>query len=374
MSSTTLKVTPNSTETIKGLPETPKRDAPRVISKSNDPLQRRYRNAPKHAMILILIALLLLIGFLYHSETKIAKDHRQNRNNLVDYVLSNTTLDILVDTDTTLEGEFLVNSTYYEFSAEFSSLSFIQITNDPNAHRMGFTVVDYNESDPMFVLEHLHENGSVYSTEVTPDEPANITVIDMLMSSILVEHFIELSIKLGGAGYLGPNGQHIGDLHRFAQWMYRYKMKIISQMDHFSDDDLYTFEVMDNLTEDFEKVNAIVSASANAGHWVTSMEELVSYTSSEYTAPRSSSGRNLLESYYCNYIGMCDNTCYGMCGADCMCWSWVCGDCHCWDGCRQHDHWCSCKGLLEWCCINTFWIDCNGETDSECGDVPPDRY
>merc|ERR1711994_1182723 len=170
---------------------------------------------------------------------------------------------------------------------------------------------------------------------------------------------------------IGPGGQHTGDLHRFAQWMYRYKMKTITQRDQSDDDGLRTVEVLANLTEDVEKVNAMVSASANAGHWVTSMEELVSFSSNEYT-PSGSSRRNLLESYYCNYIGMCDNTCYGMCGANCMCWSWVCGDCHCWDGCRQHDHWCSCKGLLEWCCINTFWIDCNGETDSECGDVPPD--
>merc|ERR1712150_285923 len=204
------------------------------------------------------------------------------------------------------------------------------------------------------------------TTEVSPGQPANVTVIDMLMQTILVEHFIELSTKLGGAGYIGPNGHHIQDLHRFAQWMYRYKMKTIKSMDILDDDDVYTFEVLDNMTVDFEKVNAMVSASANAGHWVTSMDELVSFTSNEYTSSPSS-GRHLLDSYFCNYIGECGNKCFGMCGANCMCWSWVCGDCMCWEGCRQHDHWCSCEGILEYCCINTFWITCDGEdTESEC--------
>merc|ERR1719510_717864 len=49
----------------------------------------------------------------------------------------------------------------------------------------------------------------------------------------------------------------------------------------------------DNMTEEFEKVNAIVSASSNAGYWVQSMDELVSYTSNEYTS--SSSRRGLVE-------------------------------------------------------------------------------
>ncbi|KAB2898643.1 MAG: hypothetical protein F9K40_11195 [Kofleriaceae bacterium] len=34
------------------------------------------------------------------------------------------------------------------------------------------------------------------------------------------------------------------------------------------------------------------------------------------------------------------NSCYGMCGPGCTCWSWVCGDCCYHGGCAKHDSWC----------------------------------
>jgi hypothetical protein len=34
------------------------------------------------------------------------------------------------------------------------------------------------------------------------------------------------------------------------------------------------------------------------------------------------------------------NSCYGMCGPGCSCWSWVCGNCCYHYGCAVHDSWC----------------------------------
>ncbi|HEY9422120.1 MAG TPA: hypothetical protein VIW92_11955 [Thermoanaerobaculia bacterium] len=37
----------------------------------------------------------------------------------------------------------------------------------------------------------------------------------------------------------------------------------------------------------------------------------------------------------------CNDDCFGMCGADCNCWSWVCGDCCVNTNCLLHDTFCS---------------------------------
>jgi hypothetical protein len=43
---------------------------------------------------------------------------------------------------------------------------------------------------------------------------------------------------------------------------------------------------------------------------------------------------------YCTAYPNRSNSCYGMCGNGCSCWSWVCGDCCYHGGCAQHDNWC----------------------------------
>jgi len=322
-------------------------------------LHTRYKNAPKYIMILLILGLVGLFGDqLYNSTQADGIRPPRNRNNLVNYVLPNASLLISSDTNTSIAGEFTVNGTYYEFSADFHTLSFIEISNEPTG-RCGFTVADHNESDPVFVLEFLNENGTVYSTKMTPGNPANITVVHMLMRSALAPHFVELSAKLGGAGYIGPRGQHIQDLHRFALWVYRYQLMWMNR------DEVSDYGNWDDLTVEFEKVNAIVSASANAGFWVESTDDLMRYTSDQHSFGEGS-GRRLLGD--CGSPTMeCGNACLGMCGVDCWCWSWICGDCECWEGCRQHDHFCSCEGVLDYCCIDTFWISCDGNsTDSIC--------
>jgi len=43
---------------------------------------------------------------------------------------------------------------------------------------------------------------------------------------------------------------------------------------------------------------------------------------------------------YCQAYPNADDSCYGMCGPGCDCWSWVRGDCCYHYGCAVHDSWC----------------------------------
>ena len=43
---------------------------------------------------------------------------------------------------------------------------------------------------------------------------------------------------------------------------------------------------------------------------------------------------------YCDAYPNASDSCYGMCGPGCDCWSWVCGDCCYHYGCAVHDSWC----------------------------------
>lgn len=49
------------------------------------------------------------------------------------------------------------------------------------------------------------------------------------------------------------------------------------------------------------------------------------------------------------------NNCFGMCGANCFCWSWVCGDC-CWHrGCYKHDTCCQKNRWSAYCLVPFFF-------------------
>jgi len=273
-----------------------------------------------------------------------------NSKDLNNYVFPNMSLVILVNTETSIQGECTVNDIRYEFAADLESLSFMEMDTEP----LGFTMNFHNDTVPRFALSFFDGHGVIYTEEVSPDHPANVSVLDVFMRSVVANHFVELSAKLGGAGYIGPRGQHLQNVHRFAQWIYQYETK---QMEY---DDLMVDEQWDNMTVEFEKVNAIVSASAKAGYWIQSMDDLLVFTSDEYSTPRGrvSGGRSLLGNCGSPYY-RCGNSCYGMCGKDCDCWSWVCGDCDCWKGCLTHDYYCSCQGLSTYCCLNVFWVSCD---------------
>jgi hypothetical protein len=51
---------------------------------------------------------------------------------------------------------------------------------------------------------------------------------------------------------------------------------------------------------------------------------------------------------YCASYPNAGDSCYGMCGPGCSCWSWVCGDCCYHYGCAVHDSWCR-AGEWWWC-------------------------
>ena len=53
---------------------------------------------------------------------------------------------------------------------------------------------------------------------------------------------------------------------------------------------------------------------------------------------------------YCDSYPNSWDSCYGMCGPGCSCWSWVCGDCCYHYGCAVHDSWCR-QGQW-WFCYN----------------------
>ena len=56
------------------------------------------------------------------------------------------------------------------------------------------------------------------------------------------------------------------------------------------------------------------------------------------------------------------NTCRGMCGKGCSCWSWFCGDC-CWHrGCHQHDLCCKNKPTSRYC-LFPVGLKCSGFKD-----------
>jgi hypothetical protein len=53
---------------------------------------------------------------------------------------------------------------------------------------------------------------------------------------------------------------------------------------------------------------------------------------------------------YCTAYPNSGDSCYGMCGSGCSCWSWVCGDCCYHYGCAVHDSWC--RNGQWWYCYN----------------------
>ena len=107
----------------------------------------------------------------------------------------------------------------------------------------------------------------------------------------------------------------------------------------------YQVEVKVNLTAEFKKVNELVLGSSLNDNSVT---------------PNNGGMRSLLGNCGSPY-DRCDNDCFGMCGNACeMCWRIVCGDCDCWLGCEKHDEYCSCEGLWHPCCVDIFWVRCDG--------------
>merc|ERR1712013_692251 len=115
------------------------------------------------------------------------------------------------------------------------------------------------------------------------------TVLTEFMADPMMEHYVEMTVKLASNGYLGVNGSHIAGLYSFAEWIWRFE----------DSEGEWTDAEKDVLSEEFEKLNAIVDASNRAGHWVTNMQELLTLSSNETSINEVSNGRggrNLLGS------------------------------------------------------------------------------
>ena len=54
------------------------------------------------------------------------------------------------------------------------------------------------------------------------------------------------------------------------------------------------------------------------------------------------------------------NSCFGMCGKTCNCWSIVCGDCCYHQGCADHDACCGLYGYISWACLFPVRFSCSG--------------
>ena len=49
------------------------------------------------------------------------------------------------------------------------------------------------------------------------------------------------------------------------------------------------------------------------------------------------------------------NSCFGMCGKGCSCWSFVCGNCCVNQYCLTHDQCCDDRGFFSWACLSVAW-------------------
>jgi len=243
------------------------------------------------------------------------------------------------------------------------SISFIGESpelSEPIGFNMSMTI--RMESNETFSLEtfisFFDGFGNLYTTEVVRNNTMNGTVFDALLRSPAAAHFVELSTKLGAAGYVGPAGVHLQHIHRFALQIYQYATGGMVEFD-----DLISSEKWYNMTTEFEKVNAIVYASEQAGYWVETMDDLMTYTSDEQSVNAWSWGVIFSPAKNPGHCGQpwdyCDNEAYGMCGKGAECWSWLCGDCDCYEGCKRHDFYCSCHGMWHPCCWNAAWVSCD---------------
>lgn len=323
-------------------------DGPVVVIKKKTATSTRKKVSIFFTALLFVATVTLI--YLYVAHFSSDAESKSNPDDLQNYVLPNTSLVLIKVTETSITGEFTVKDTTYDFASFENALSFRKddsVDNVLEGSWSGFTVTIEHE-DSVMALDFFALNGTVFRAEFAEGTTEAPTVLAEFMADPMMEHYVEMTVKLASNGYLGANGSHIADLYRFAQWIWRFE----------DSEGEWTDTEMGALSEEFEKLNAIVDASNRAGHWVTNMDELLTLSSNETTINEvSNGGRNLLGS--CGSpSARCGNPCFGRCGPDCTCWSWICGNCECWDGCYEHDSYCSCKSIFDFWCVNIFWIRC----------------
>jgi len=289
-------------------------------------------NKPMSTWIALLLAILVITGVIYYNYGNGTTTASLSIVNNVDSsVLPGYTLTIDESSTVLKSGEFITaDNTKYSWRISVKEKT---------------AMLSFRSGDTGFLIENEHSADSfkvgslkltlypsltvtIVPTSPTSDED-RISITEWIRTSVAVKHYIQFSMKLGASGYSGSACKLSGKMHKFAQWFFRI-MKDDLQLN------------MDEYNSDIAKVNAIVQGSSTAmtGH-----------------------SRSLLGN--CEMISECDNDCIGMCGLGCDCWAWVCGDCSCWLGCYVHDEYCSCDCMLAYCCINVFWVECDGSGSCE---------
>lgn len=165
-----------------------------------------------------------------------------------------------------------------------------------------------------------------------------------------------LSVKIGSYGLTGKSSHAIRYLHAIASHFHSLQ-KNVKYPEYF--------------TTMINEVNAYMNGDKtkkinDKWFWSSSSDDddysfTVGDTGDDCAADEDSDCfvSNLCWVDNCTIDDLCDNECFGLCGAGCTCWSWVCGDCDCHCLCKLHDHACSCSfwGYLDSCCYNIwYWL------------------
>eukprot|EP00486_Rosalina_sp_Unknown_P003255 CAMPEP_0201569964 /NCGR_PEP_ID=MMETSP0190_2-20130828/11964_1 /ASSEMBLY_ACC=CAM_ASM_000263 /TAXON_ID=37353 /ORGANISM="Rosalina sp." /LENGTH=338 /DNA_ID=CAMNT_0047992951 /DNA_START=30 /DNA_END=1047 /DNA_ORIENTATION=+ len=233
----------------------------RVITKDTKPKWIPY--------ILICVMCMVVTAIIIAVATTI-NETRENSPDDIDYVLPNATVAIILNTDTFIAGDFVVDGMHYEFkSISNQTAQFIEFSRTNQDAVTGFIAFKLNhlhDSQLLFELYHVENNEIQISfikfSKGVQISSENKTELDTFMQDIICEHFVELSVKLGSLNHTGPESPAIGDLHGFAQWIWQYE----SDMTTFKRDWV-------DLEYEFEKVNELIlyssgdkSVKLNGGH------------------------------------------------------------------------------------------------------------
>jgi hypothetical protein len=295
------------------------------------------------ASVVLIIATCSIIVYWYSSvgsATNGSNHKLVEGSDISSYVLSATTLVVDKYLDDEISGTFVVGDSKYNWKSMITDVS-------EAIHFESFSIT-HNHDKEDTITYVLPTKTVVVSSEIEIDDETRIA-IEQFLTTEHSEHFVQFSVKLGSLGYIGSECNLVRNIHQAGKWM----LKSMTEENQLRLQSAY-------LQEEVRRANDVISASRELGHWPKDIEEMMG-TKSLSTSILSATSRSLLGN--CVMESKCDNECFGMCGQGCDCWSWVCGDCDCWMGCYQHDEYCSCDCMMAYCCLNIFWVECDGSDE-----------
>ena len=184
------------------------------------------------AMCILITVITIVTVSIYNTNVL----HKSNNNevapiNMDDYVLANATVIISSNTTSSIAGAFLVDEKHYEFksvSKETSEfIEFVNINDERNDGWIGFKISYLNKSKISFEFYSWQSDAmNVQMVEITKHTTASrneTKLLDIFFEDLLCEHFVELSVKLGVKRYTGSQSHAIEDIHRLAEWIWKFK-------------------------------------------------------------------------------------------------------------------------------------------------------